>query len=367
MKINEVEALVGITKKNIRFYEEKGLLSPRRNSENGYRDYGGAEVEALKRIKLMRKLGVPIEDIRRMQEGEQTVGDGMRRHLVTLERERKNIDEAVRLCTLLQQRQERLSELDADQALAEMEQLEHAGATFQNKQRQDIRVRYVAPVVISVLLVVLMAVVIGLLFWAVSLDTADAPPPPLLLPLLLVMTFTMYFSGGMIPAFLVVKLLGLYNTFWALVIPGAISTYNMIVMRSFFESSIPEELHDAANIDGCDDYQYLLKILLPLSKPVLAVMVLFYGTGHWNAFFNAIIYLRNAADYPLQVVLRNILLKNVLSENMITDFGGAATYSHTAEIIKYGLIIVSSIPMLAVYPFVQKHFVKGVMIGSIKG
>ncbi len=185
--------------------------------------------------------------------------------------------------------------------------------------------------------------------------------------LLLVMTFAMYFSGGMIPAFLVVKLLGLYNTFWALVIPGAISTYNMIVMRSFFESSIPEELHDAANIDGCDDYQYLLKILLPLSKPVLAVMVLFYGTGHWNAFFNAIIYLRNAADYPLQVVLRNILLKNVLSENMITDFGGAATYSHTAEIIKYGLIIVSSIPMLAVYPFVQKHFVKGVMIGSIKG
>lgn len=185
--------------------------------------------------------------------------------------------------------------------------------------------------------------------------------------LLLLMTFTMYFSGGMIPSFLVVKLLGLYNTFWALVIPGAIATYNMIVMRSFFESSIPEELHDAANIDGCDDYQYLLKILLPLSKPVLAVMVLFYGTGHWNAFFNAIIYLRNAADYPLQVVLRNILLKNVLSENMITDFGGAATYSHTAEIIKYGLIIVSSIPMLAVYPFVQKHFVKGVMIGSIKG
>ena len=177
MKINEVEALVGITKKNIRFYEEKGLLSPRRNSENGYRDYGGAEVEALKRIKLMRKLGVPLEEIRRMQ----TVGDGMRRHLVTLERERKNIDEAVRLCTLLQQRQERLSELDADQALAEMEQLEHAGATFQNKQLQDIRVRYVAPVVISVLLVVLMAVVIGLLFWAVSLDTADAPPPPLLL------------------------------------------------------------------------------------------------------------------------------------------------------------------------------------------
>jgi len=181
MKINEVEALVGITKKNIRFHEEKGLLSPRRNSENGYRDYGEAEVEVLKRIKLMRKLGVPIEDIRRMQEGGQTVGDSMRRHLVTLERERKNIDEAMRLCTLLQQRQERLSELDADQALEEMAQLEHAGATFQNKQKQDIRVLYVAPVAISAALVVMMAAIIAIMFWAFSLDAQDAPPLPLLL------------------------------------------------------------------------------------------------------------------------------------------------------------------------------------------
>ena len=171
MKINEVEALVGITKKNIRFYEEKGLLSPRRNSENGYRDYGQAEVDTLKRIKLMR----------RMQEGGQTVGDGMRRHLVTLERERKNIDEAVRLCTLLQERQEPLGQLDADQALEEMEQLEHAGTTFQNKQRQDIRVRYVAPVAISSALVAVMAAVIALMVWAFSLDAQDAPPLALLL------------------------------------------------------------------------------------------------------------------------------------------------------------------------------------------
>ena len=183
MKINEVEALVGITKKNIRFYEEKGLLSPRRNSENGYRDYGQAEVDTLKRIKLMRKLGVPIEDIRRMQEGGQTVGDGMRRHLVTLERERKNIDEAVRLCTLLQERQEPLGQLDADQALEEMAQLEHAGTTFQNKQRQDIRVRYVAPVAISAVMVAVMAAVIAVMFWAFSLDAQDAPPLPLLLVL----------------------------------------------------------------------------------------------------------------------------------------------------------------------------------------
>ena len=131
LKINEVEALVGITKKNIRFYEEKGLLCPVRNSENGYRDYGQAEVEELRRIKLLRKLGLPIEEIRRMQEGKQTVGDGMRRHLVTLERDRQNIDEAVRLCRLLQEREIPLGELDAEDVLAEMERLEQSGASFQ--------------------------------------------------------------------------------------------------------------------------------------------------------------------------------------------------------------------------------------------
>ena len=183
MKINEVEALVGITKKNIRFYEEKGLLSPRRNSENGYRDYGQAEVDTLKRIKLMRKLGVPIEDIRRMQEGGQAVGDGMRRHLVTLERERKNIDEAVRLCTLLQERQEPLGQLDADQALEEMAQLEHAGTTFQNKQRQDIRVRYVAPVAAAGSMTALMGALIALMGWVFWVEAPETPPLPLLLVL----------------------------------------------------------------------------------------------------------------------------------------------------------------------------------------
>lgn len=180
-------------------------------------------------------------------------------------------------------------------------------------------------------------------------------------------TFTMFFSGGMIPAFLVVRMLGIYNTMWALILPGAVSAYNIIVMRSFFDHSIPTELYEAAHIDGCNDYSYLFKILIPLSKPVLAVMVLFYGSAHWNQFFSAIIYLRKAEMYPLQVILRNILLKNILTDNMVTTFGGAATYSHTSEIIKYGLIVVSSIPMMITYPFVQKYFVKGVMIGSVKG
>ncbi len=176
MKINEVEALVGITKKNIRFYEEKGLLSPGRNSENGYRDYGQAEVDVLRRIKLLRKLGVPIEEIRRMQQGTQTVGDGMRRHLVTLERERQNLEESVKLCELLKERTEPLSELDAQSVLEEMEKLEQTGTTFQNKQRQDVRIRYVAPVVIAAAMVLLLGSLIALFIWGYAQTPDEAPP-----------------------------------------------------------------------------------------------------------------------------------------------------------------------------------------------
>ena len=175
MKINEVEAQVGITKKNIRFYEEQGLLSPRRNSENGYRDYGEAEVAILRRIKLMRKLGVPLEEIRRMQAGG-TVADGMRRHLVTLERERQNIDEAIR--------EERLDVLDAAALLEEMERLEQTGTTFRDKQKQDAKpVRYAGAVVMALLTTALMAALIVLMVWGFTVDPADAPPLALLLVL----------------------------------------------------------------------------------------------------------------------------------------------------------------------------------------
>ena len=180
MKINEVEALVGITKKNIRFYEAEGLLAPRRNSENGYRDYGEAEVDALRRIKLLRKLGVPLEEIRRMQSGGHTVGDGMRRHLVTLERERENLEQSIRLCSALTDRQERLEDLDAGAILAEMEAMEQSGTTFQNRQHEDVRVRYVAPVAVTVLMVLLMLGLIWLFLWAFETDPAGAPPLPLL-------------------------------------------------------------------------------------------------------------------------------------------------------------------------------------------
>ena len=183
MKINEVEAQVGITKKNIRFYEEQGLLSPRRNSENGYRDYGEAEVAILRQIKLMRKLGVPLEEIRRMQAGG-TVADGMRRHLVTLERDRKSLEQSIQLCQSLKDREERLEALDAAALLEEMERLEQAGATFQDRQKGDLKpVRYAGAVVMALLTTALMAALIVLMVWGFTADPDGAPPMPLLVVL----------------------------------------------------------------------------------------------------------------------------------------------------------------------------------------
>lgn len=181
MKINEVEALVGITKKNIRFYESEGLLCPRRNSENGYRDYGEGEVDTLRRIKLLRKLGVPLEEIRQMLSGSHTVGDGIRRHLISLERERANLQAAIRFCAPLTDCREKLCCLDARTLLEQMERMEQEGATFMDKQKNDTnRRRYIAPVVVSCLTAVLMAGCIWLMLWAYAQDPADAPPLPLL-------------------------------------------------------------------------------------------------------------------------------------------------------------------------------------------
>lgn len=176
VKINEVEALAGITKKNIRFYEEQGLLSPRRNAENGYRDYGETEVETLRRIKLLRKLGVPIGEIRQMLDGTHTLGDGMRRHLVTLEREKRNLEQSMLLCQELQNREIPVSSLDAGEILDRMEEMEKGGTSFRNQQSQDVRVRYVAPVVVTVGMVALMTGMCALILWAYQTSPEDAPP-----------------------------------------------------------------------------------------------------------------------------------------------------------------------------------------------
>ena len=180
MKINEVEAQVGITKKNIRFYEEQGLVTPRRNSENGYRDYGPEEVAVLRRIKLLRKLGLPLEEIRRMQAGG-TLGDGMRRHLVTLEREQRDLEQSMELCRRLKGQKVRLESWDAQPLLEEMEALEREGTTFRNKQVGDGKPgRYVASVAIALGMTALMAACILLVVWAYQVDPAEAPPLPLM-------------------------------------------------------------------------------------------------------------------------------------------------------------------------------------------
>lgn len=182
--------------------------------------------------------------------------------------------------------------------------------------------------------------------------------------IMFVIIFTMFFGGGLIPTFLLVKGIGLYNSRMALIIPGLISTWNLIIMRTYFQS-IPESLQESAKIDGANDFRILLRVILPLSGPVLAVITLFYGVGHWNSWFNAMVYLRDRKLYPLQLILREIL---IISESISTS-GDTHELDKIgiAETIKYATIIVATVPILLVYPFLQKYFVKGVMIGAIKG
>ena len=179
---------------------------------------------------------------------------------------------------------------------------------------------------------------------------------------------TMFFSGGLIPTYLMVSnTLHLLDTIWAMILPGAISVWNVIIVRTYFQTSIPQELSEAAMVDGCSDFMLLTKVILPLSMPVLAVMVLFYGVAHWNSFFNALIYLNDKAFYPLQLILRSILVQNTMSEDMLAEVDSLANRQVMAETIKYALIVVASAPIIAVYPFLQKYFVKGIMVGAIKG
>ena len=174
---------------------------------------------------------------------------------------------------------------------------------------------------------------------------------------------TMYVSGGLIPTFLLVSKLELVDTLWGLILPTAISTTNMIIMRTYFNSTIPEELREAAFLDGCSYTKYFLRIVIPLSAPILAVIALYYAVDSWNTYFNALIYLRSTEKANLQLVLRDILLANQVS----SGDGSYAENSKLGVTIKYAVIVVSCVPMLIVYPFVQRYFTKGVMIGSIKG
>lgn len=187
-------------------------------------------------------------------------------------------------------------------------------------------------------------------------------------PLTYLMLFTMYFSGGMIPTYLVVNnWIGLENNLFALILPGAISVYNMLIMKTNF-SSIPQSLEEAALIDGAKDFTILFKIILPLSKSIIAVMALFYGVEHWNSWFKAMLYIKDRSMQPLQSVLREILLISQNNKTMMGE-GVLAADNEIAigESIKYATIVVATFPILCVYPFIQRYFVKGVMIGAVKG
>lgn len=182
-------------------------------------------------------------------------------------------------------------------------------------------------------------------------------------PLMLFIIFTMFFSGGLIPLYLTVKGVGLVDSLWALIIPQAVNTFNLILMKTAFEA-IPDALEESAKMDGANDFVILFRIVLPLSMPVIAVMLLYYGVSHWNSWFNAMIFLQERSLYPLQLVLREILLQGEANANTGASDGDAAMLAAT---LKYATIIVATVPILFVYPFLQKYFVKGALIGAIKG
>ena len=185
-------------------------------------------------------------------------------------------------------------------------------------------------------------------------------------PLLNIIIFSMFFSGGMIPGYIVVSSwLGMRGTYWAILLPGAISAYNLMIVKNFFQG-IPQELEESANLDGCNDLMTLVRIVLPLSLPVLATFGLFYAVGHWNSYFSAMIYLTDDKMYPLQLILRQIIITAEASASDMTlldpDFVEPPT-----ESIKMAVIVVATVPIMCVYPFLQKYFVKGVMVGALKG
>ena len=181
--------------------------------------------------------------------------------------------------------------------------------------------------------------------------------------------FTMYFSGGLIPLFIQVNQMRLYNTRWVLILLGTVSVYNLIIARTFFETTIPDEMLEAAKLDGCSDLRFFGSVVLPLSTAVIAVLVVYYGVGHWNQYFNALIFVSKQEYYPLQIVLREILIQSRQTEAVVTEGQIAELIERNkyAELIKYGVIVVSSLPVMVMYPFAQKFFVKGVMLGAVKG
>lgn len=215
----------------------------------------------------------------------------------------------------------------------------------------------------NTIFIVVIGTAINLVFTSMGAYFLSRKGPLWKNPVMFLVTITMFIDGGLIPNYLLIKQLGLYDSLWALILPGAISTFNMIIMRTAFQG-IPTGLEESARIDGASDWVILFKLILPLSKPTLVVMGLFYAVSHWNSWFSANIYLSSASNFPLQLILRNIVINNQVSDmTMGAAMGASYAMSFT---IKYATVMVATLPILMVYPFIQKHFVKGVMVGSLK-
>ena len=181
-------------------------------------------------------------------------------------------------------------------------------------------------------------------------------------------TFTMFFSGGLIPLYLLLRDLRMLNSLWAMIIPGAVSVYNMIIMRTYFQTRIPKDLEDAARIDGCSNIRMLIKMILPLSMPIIAVMVMFYGIGHWNSYFSALVFLSSRQRYPLQMILREILIQNEMSSMLAVAYDDQYAERMVAKMgLRFAVIIVSVLPIFIFYPLLQRFFKEGIMVGAIKG
>ncbi|PLT46789.1 Xylose ABC transporter, permease component [Paenibacillus pasadenensis] len=185
--------------------------------------------------------------------------------------------------------------------------------------------------------------------------------------IMMLLVFTMLFNGGLIPTYLTVKSLGILDSPLAMILPGAIAVFQVIIARTFFQSTIPKELGEAAELDGCSDIGFLWRVVLPLSKAIIAVLVLFHAVGTWNAYFDALIYLKSPELFPLQIILRNILILNSVDAGSLVDANQFAARQGLRDLLKFSLIVVATVPILCIYPFVQKYFVQGIMIGSVKG
>ena len=184
-------------------------------------------------------------------------------------------------------------------------------------------------------------------------------------PIMMLFAFTMLFNGGMIPTYLLVRDLGMLDTMWAILLPTAISVWNLIITRTYFQTSIPQEILESASIDGCNDFQFLIKMVIPLSVPILAVNVLLYAVGHWNSYFNEMIYLSTNTKFPLQLILRDILLNDPSAGTM--DVTEQLERQKTQYLLQYSSMVVGTMPLMLLYPAVQKYFIKGIMVGAVKG